>query len=394
MTNDFTKDPNVYYGLDVHQGTISIARIFPEESPQYVTTISNNPKDIEAFFKQELTQYAKIQTTYEAGGCGYHIHHQLTAMGIDNLVAAPSLIPKKPGKRVKNDKVDACNLAEYLRFGQLVGVHVPHEEQEAFKDLTRQRDAFKKQLRVARQQVQGMLRRYGKRYTDGKISWTMCYWNWLRKVKMPDLGRQEVLMEYIDNVEAIGDRIQKINQRITTLRAQWRKDSIAKALATLRGIDLFTATSIVAEVDDFSRFETAGQFMSYLGLTPGEFSSGERVGRNRVISAKVNRGSITKAGNKRLRWLLVEAAWHYRYLPSKPKALRTRWEGQPRQVLDHAWKAQARLYKKYTILNRKGKTSKVANIAVARELAGFIWSIGLMAETTLASGPQQPIKVA
>ncbi len=185
---DYSKDVDAYYGLDVHRATISIARCLPGGRPEYLTTISNNPKEIGVFFEQELAQYPRILTTYEAGGCGYHLHHQLTAMGIGNLVAAPSLIPKKPGKRVKNDKKDSCDLSEYLCNGQLVGVHVPQGEQEAFKDLTRQRDAFNRQLRVARQQVQGMLRRYGKRYTSGKISWTQAYWTWLRGVKMPEIG--------------------------------------------------------------------------------------------------------------------------------------------------------------------------------------------------------------
>ena len=379
----FNQSFDAYYGLDVHQATISISRALPDGECEYVTTLTNQTKAIDKFFKKELKTYANIQTAYEAGGCGFAVHHALVAHGIESQVIAPSLIPKIPGKRKKNDKVDSMNLATFLRDGLLVPIHIPEEEQIEVREHTRQRECFTAQLRVARQQVLSMLRRHGKRYTKGKKNWTKTYWGWLRGVEMPSLLLQEVLATYVDHVTDLQEKIAKIDRKLIQIHEDWTKASVSKGLATLRGIDTLTATSIVAEVDEFGRFETAGEFMSYLGLTPSEFSSGERVTRNRIRKDKVHRGAITKAGNGRIRRLLVEAAWSYRHLPRKYKALKKRWLNQPQEITNHAWKAQRRLYNKYRSMSQLGKSSTLVNVSVARELAGFVWAIGIMAESLL-----------
>ena len=375
------KSFDAYYGLDVHQATISVARVLPNGNCEYLTTLSNQEKNLREFFSRELEIYPKILTAYEAGGCGYHVHRLLSSLGITNLVIAPSLIPKLPGKRKKNDKVDSMDLAIFLRNGQLTPVHVPAEEQVAVREQTRQRETFTARLRVARQHVLSLLRRYGKRFTQGKHHWTKTFWKWLRGVEMSSLALQEVLLTYIEEVEEIQEKIARIDHKLEQIHQGWARASVAKALATLRGISFLTSTSIVAEMDEFCRFETAGEFMNYLGLTPSEFSSGERVTKHRVLPNKVNRGPITKTGNTRIRRLLIESAWSYRHLPRKSKDLNLRWIGQPSHITDHAWKAQRRLYKKHRALAQQGKSPQLTNVAVARELAGFVWAIGLMAES-------------
>ena len=389
-TTHSNKSYDAYYGLDAHQKTISVARALPHGESEYVTTLPNREKELHDFFTQELETYPRILTAYEAGGCGFFLHHFLLSLGLDNIVIAPSLIPKIPGKRRKNDKIDAIDLGMFLRNGQLVPIHVPDEEQLIIRENTRQREAFTAQLRVARQKVLAMLRRYGHRFTQGKLHWTKMHWHWLRGVKMTSLGLQEVLLEYIDHVETLMKKIADIDAKLERIPQQWTKAPIAKGLATLRGVDTYTATTLVAEIDEFSRFETAGEFMSYLGLTPTEFSSGERVTKHRVSQDKVRRGPITKAGNGRVRRLLIEAAWSYRHLPRRYKALMRRWKGQPQQLTDHAFKAQKRLYTKYRKLVESGKPTQVVNVAIARELAGFVWAIGIMAES-LQNAPKRAV---
>lgn len=371
---------DAWYGMDVHDNTISISRALPNHETQYITTLDNQANKVSAFFKQELKTYSNIMTVYEAGGCGTKLHKQLKKLGIINLVAAPSYLPKIPRGHNKNDKEDSKRLAKYAKSGDITAIYIHSDQDEIRKELTRQRLAFKRKQRIAQQQVLGFLRRHRIRFTKGKSNWTKTYWKWLHQQKIGDHRLQAVLLRYIEEVERCLYEIKKIDIQLEEFRKSWARESTVHALMALRGMDKTSAMILVAEVGDFSRFVTAGQFMKYCGLIPSEFSSGERVGKNRVIIKKIRRGRITKAGNSIIRSTLVESAQAYRHIPNRTRDIQKRSEGLPKDIVAHAWVAQKRIYKTYWNLVSKGKESNLAKVAAARELAGFVWAIGCMAE--------------
>lgn len=394
MTKYTTTEYRAFYGLDVHKATISIARCLPGGEPEYLTTITNSPEAIHAYFTEALETYPMILTAYEAGGCGNHVHRTLTKAGVKNLVIAPTLMPTKAGRRVKNDKEDAKSLAEYLANRQLTPIYVPDEDDEAYKAKTRQRTQFRKAATGAKQNLSSWLQLNGIRYTLGKTAWTKTYWTWLGSLKMETADMQEILQDYIDEVERLVEKIAKIDRDLERMQREWARSQVARALAAIRGINLVTAVTITAEIGDFYRFKTAGEFMSYLGLTPREFSSGERVGRNRVRADKIKRGAISKQGNTHVRRLLVEAAWKARHNPAKNAELRKRWKDLDESITDQAWESQKRLNKKYRSMIEKGKPSNVTVTAVARELAGFVWAIGRWAQDLAQEKAQTQTEIA
>lgn len=381
-----------FLGLDVHQATITVAMCGEKGKPVHIATIPNKDRDITNFFTQLNKRYQEIHTTYEAGGCGFHLHRVLTDLEIPNVVLAPSKLAKAPGNKVKNDKFDAIMLSDALRKYRVLNnneispVFIPHLEDEAMRDLTRYRDGVKKQVKVVKNQILGLLRRHGHSYQAGKTKWTKVFYRWLnaRKLDHPDL--QMILVELIEELERLDAKVAQIDQTLTAKRKAWRKNPVVQALMSLRGIAEYTAISVAAEIGCFTRFESAAKFMSYLGLTPSEYSSGERVTKNKVAVGKVKRGSITKAGNRRVRSLLVEAAIHAAKVPRKKGAFLQRSKGLPKVITDHAWKGQKRLYQTYWRLTNRGKPTNVARTAVARELAGFIWAIANLAEVAVEGG--------
>lgn len=386
MTHSTPNQP-AFYGLDVHQDTISIARCTADtKTSEYLTTIKNDPAEIAAFFNKELRTYPWIQSAYEAGACGYAIHHQLLSLGIDSLVVAPSKIPTTRSRGQKNDKLDSMHLAKCLHNQDLVAIHVPDQDQCDMRALTRQRQTWVGMLKQAKNRVAGHLRnKTNERFTEGKKAWTYKYWRWLETIELSTPTETRVLKRYIQNVKDLMHDIEDIDKEISALQEHWNNREVVRGLTAIRGIGDYTAAALVGEIGSFSRFETAAQFMSYIGLVPNMFSSGERKPGGGVDRKKLLQGGITKAGNDRVRWLLVEAAWHARHFPKKDP-YRKRWEGLPKSVVDHAWKAQKRLFSKFQSLSLKRKPSPVVNIAVARELAGFIWSIGCQMER--ATNPQ------
>jgi transposase len=375
-----TLNEPTYYGLDVHQNAISIARCTAEtKSPEYITTIVNDPEKIKAFFKEELKKYPWIQSAYEAGACGYHIHHTLLSIGIDSQVVAPTKIPTQRVRGLKNDKRDSMHLAKCLHNQDLTSIYIPDEAQLDMRELTRQREALMKDIKQAKNRVYAFLRRLGIRYTQGKTSWTQKYRQWLNTLKLDTPVQQKVFNRFRQGVDDLYMQLEETDKDIHELRQASQHREVIKGLMAIRGVGEYTAAALVGEVGNFSRFETAGEFMSYLGLTPNELSSGERVPGSGINRDKLKQGGITKAGNGRLRRLLVEAAWHAHHRPRKD-AFKHRWEGLPQAVIDHAWKAQLRLYRKKQNMTTAHKSSQKTNIAVARELAGFIWWIGCLME--------------
>jgi transposase len=255
-------------------------------------------------------------------------------------------------------------LTRLYRAGELTAVWVPDQEQEAIRDLTRIREDMKSMERHARQRLSGFLLRHEKRYS-GKSKWTPGYFRWLETVRFKNPIQQIVFQEYVDMVKVLQGRVASIEQEMRKALSDWSLGFVVEALMALRGINLVTAMTIVAEIGDMSRFESPRQLMAYLGLVPSEHSSGSRQ----------KRGEITKTGNGHVRRVLVESAWSYRLPARKTAHLQRKAAKTTEAVQEIAWKAQKRLCRRYWHLIHKGKLQVQACTAVARELVGFIWAI-------------------
>jgi transposase len=355
-----------FVGMDVHKETIavSVAEAFGGEV-RYLGEFHNTPEAVVKLVRQLRKGDAKLSCCYEAGPCGYGLHRQLLEMGIANQVVAPSLIPKKPGDRVKTDRRDSLTLARLLRAGELTAVWVPDTNQEALRDLTRAREDMKHLERQTKQRLQAFLLRHGKRY-GGERRWTKMYFHWLEEVKFDQPVQQIVFQEYVDTVQAMTRRVAALDKQIESAESESSFGPVIKGLTALRGIQRLTATTIMAEIGDLHRFATAPQLMAYLGMVPSEHSSGPHQ----------SKGGITKTGNGHVRRVLVEAAWTYHHPARKTADLQRRAKQAPEAVQEIAWKAQTRLCGRYRLLEGKGKLKVKVCTAIARELVGFIWAIG------------------
>jgi len=354
-----------FVGLDVHKETIavSVAEAHGGEV-RYVGEIANTPEALVKLVRQLKKGGATLSFCYEAGPCGYELYRQLKGLGQACQVVAPSLIPRKPGDRVKTDRRDSLNLARLLRAGELTPVWVPDEPQEALRDLTRAREDMKRMQRQAKQRLLAFLLRHRKTFS-GKTRWTQAFYRWLEDLKFDQPIQQIVFQEYIDLVQSMDKRVAAFDQQIEGASSHSVFAPMITGYTALRGVDRLTAMTIVAEIGDLKRFTSAPQFMAYLGLVPSEHSSG----------ASKSRGSITKTGNGHVRRVLVEAAWTYRHAARKTATLQRRAEKAPQRVQDIAWAAQKRLCGRYRSLQERGKLKVQVCTAIARELAGFIWAI-------------------
>lgn len=360
------KEFSKYVGMDVHKATIavSVADAVGGDA-RYLGEVSNTPEALIKLVRQLKKGEAQLSFCYEAGPCGYGIHRQLTELGWDCQVVAPSLIPKKAGDRVKTDRRDSMMLARLHRAGELTAVWIPDDAQEGLRDLTRAREDMKHLQRQAKQRLTAFLLRYGKSYA-GKSNWTQAHYRWLETMKFGQIVQQIVFQEYVDTVKVLNKRIDALDKQLECTASESVFWPVIEGLMALRGVNLLTATTVVAEIGDLKRFASAPQLMAYLGIVPSEHSSG----------ASKSRGGITKTGNHHVRRVLVEAAWTYRHPARKTAHLQRRSERTSDAVQDIAWKAQKRLCSRYRLMESKGKLKVQACTAVARELAGFIWAIG------------------
>lgn len=313
--------------------------------------------------KLEREALGKVHACYEAGPCGYALQRQLEKEGVRCDVVAPSLIPVKPGDRIKTDRRDAKKLAEMLRAELLTVVRPPTEAEESVRDLCRCREDAKHDETRAKNRLMKFLLRHGAIYSDGR-AWTQRYGRWLRSLRFANQVQQSVFEEYLLVVEQRQERVHAIEEKLAKVAAEEPYRDPVAHLRCFRGIDTVTAMTIVAELHDIRRFNSPRELMAYLGLVPSEHTS----------SDKHRRGNITKAGNSHVRRVLVEASWQYRHRPGVGAALRARRRGQPSRVVALADRAMSRLNRRYWSLTMRGKPHNVATIAVARELAGFIWS--------------------
>jgi transposase len=360
------KEFSKFVGMDVHKATIAVAVAEAGGGEvRYGGEIANTPEAIAKLVRQLRKGDAQLAFCYEAGPCGYGIHRQLTELGWDCQVVAPSLIPKKAGDRVKTDRRDSVMLARLHRAGELTAVWVPDDAQEGLRDLTRAREDMKHLQRQAKQRLSAFLLRYGKCY-EGKSNWTQAHYRWLEEMKFSQPVQQIVFQEYVDTVKALSKRVDGLDKQLESAATESVFWPVIEGLMALRGVNLLTAATVVAEIGDLKRFASAPQLMAYLGVVPSEHSSG----------ASKSRGGITKTGNSHVRRVLVEAAWTYRHPARKTAHLQRRAECTPDAVQEIAWKAQKRLCARYRLMQGKGKLKVQACTAVARELAGFIWAIG------------------
>ena len=349
-------DGTTFVGLDVHVATIAVAVARGGGAAEDLGTIPNTPHAL-AKRLRKLGPPEALRVCYEAGPCGYGIYRQLTALGMVCTVVAPSLIPVRPGDRVKTDRRDAAKLARLLRSGDLTPVAVPTPEQEALRDLSRAREAAIGDRHRARQRLVKLFARHGVAEPGG-TRWTTTWWAWASTVALPEPAAQVVLGELRAAIADAHARVDRLTAALAELAAASSQAPVIAALQTLHGVGLITAVGIVAEVGDLTRFDRASQLFAYAGLVPSEHSSGGRR----------QRGGITKTGNRHLRYLLVEAAWHY----ARPIRVSAAIPASPAERI--AQQARARLQRRYWRLVGRGKPKPVAVVAIARELVGFVWA--------------------
>ena len=353
----------LYVGLDVHKETIAVAVAEPGRgSARYWGEIAHTPKAISKLVARlsRETSGEVMLFCYEAGPCGYGLYRRLLSLGQDcEVVAAPK------SERIKTDRRDALQLARLLRAGELRRVWVPDQEQEAMRDLSRCREDFKGQQQKARQQLNGFVLRHGHHWPRGKTRWTSAHFNWLESLRLAHPAQQVVLQEYIEAVRAATVRVEDITRQLMAAIPQWSLAPVVLSLVALRGIDRLAAVTLLAELGDISRFDSPSQLMGYLGLVPGEHSSG----------ARRRQGGITGAGNGHARRMLVESAWSYRFPARQTMHLKRKAREASPQARAIAWRAQKRLCGRYRALSQAGKHQKVVCVAIARELSGFVWDI-------------------
>ena len=356
----------LFVGLDVHKDSIAVAHAAggSTEPPVFVGAIGPRQADLDQLLRRLHGKTSALTFAYEAGPSGYGLYRYLTGKGLPCQVVAPSLIPKKPGDRVKTDRRDAVELARLLRSGDLTAVYVPSVEDEALRDVCRARDAARVTGKDAKLRLKAFLLRLGRHYV-GRATWNDAHRRYLAKVVCPTPAQQIVFQESVRAVDEQVDRLQRLEAELLERAPTWRLYPVVQALQALRGVQFLVAITVVAELGDLTRFDSPRQLAAFVGLIPSEYSSG----------GSRHQGGITKAGNGRARRALIEAAWAYRH-PAKVSAhIQSRIDHLPKPLQDLGWKAQVRLCKRFRRLVARGKHPNVAVTAVARELIAFMWAI-------------------
>ncbi len=353
-----------FCAMDIHKDSITVAIAADGRAPVLYGTIQSTGAAVAKLADKLSGPGAPLRFCYEAGPCGYGVYRQLRALGHECAVVAPSLIPRRPGDRIKTDRRDALSLARLHQKGELTSVWVPDEEQEAIRDLERAREDFKHAERRVRQRLNGFLLRHGRVYTGGR-RWTQAHYRWLETQRFAHPAQQIVFQEYVDEVKHAQTRIKTLEKELEQVLCDWTFSGQARDLMALRGVDTLTAITVLAELGDITRFDTPRQLMAFVGLVPSEHSSGQRR----------QRGAITKAGNAHVRRVLVESAWCYRFPARKTRHLQRRAERTAPAVQAIAWKAQRRLCGRYRRLSARGMPKGKVCTAIARELLGFMWAI-------------------
>jgi transposase len=356
----------LFIGLDVHKETIAVAYVAEERGAEVTSlgTIGTRQGAIDKLIRKLQGKGKTLHFVYEAGPCGYWLYRYLSKKDLKCWVVAPSQIPKKASDRVKTDRRDAVQLARLLRSGDLTPVYIPTVEDEAIRDVVRAREDALKDLKAAKVRLKAFLLRQDIRY-EGRATWGPAHLRWLAAVVCPTPAQQIVFQEYVRAVSDHTERLQRLEAELPALVQSWRWLPVVDAIQALRGVQFIAAVTLLAELGDLTRFENPRHLMSYLGLVPSEHTSGERR----------RQGSITKTGNSHARRVLVEGAWAYRYPAKVSRHLQLRLEKVPQAIQDISWKAQVRLCKRYRRLVARGKQVNQVVVAIAREMAAFVWAI-------------------
>lgn len=378
----------LYLGLDVHAENIAVA-IAEEGRDGEVRNygmISSDLHSVEKLLRKLGHPGKELRVCYEAGPCGFVIARRLKKMEIDCAVVAPSLTPKGSGDKIKTDRRDARMLARLHRAGELTAVHIPDERDEAIRDLCRARTDAVHDLRSGRSQLKAFLLRNGYRYTE-KTAWSYAHMRYLRELVLPHAAMRVVLEEYLQCIDAANERIERLEVHMKALLDEWHLAPVVKALMGFKGYKTVAAMITVSEIGDIHRFAHPRQLMAYLGLVPSESSSG----------GSRAQGAITKCGNGHLRWIFNECAQHYRLPPKVSQELTTRQEhvakSHRREMQEISWRCQNRLHERGRKLAARGKTRQKVQIALARELAAFVWEV-MRLVTPTADGTHVEVNTA
>jgi transposase len=353
-------------GLDVHKDSIAVADVARDHDAEviYLGAIGTRQCDIDQLVRMRQAKAQHLVFIYAAGPCGYWRYRDLTNKGHVCWVVAPSRMPKKAGDRVKTDRRDTVQLARLMRSGDLTPVDVPAVQDEAMRDLSRARADALHDLKTAKCRLNAFLLRHDIRYT-GRATWGPAHLRWLSAVVCPTPAQPIVFQAYVRAVTEHTDRLQRLDQELHEQVTAWRLCPVVDALQALRGVQLTVAVTTVAELGDLTRFDHPRHLMKYLGLTPSEYSSGERR----------RQGGITKTGKTHACRALVEGAWAYRYPAKVSRHLQLRLEKLPKPIQDTSWKAQVRLCKRDRPRSARGKNPNQVVVAIARELIALMWAI-------------------
>lgn len=361
-------DTITFIGLDTHKEFSEVVAIKDNREASH-STLGRIPSTRQAFIKlarrlQSQHPASTLHFVYEAGPCGFWIYRLLTSLGHVCYVVAPSLIPKRPGERIKTDKRDAIKLARLMRANELSPIYVPEADDEAVRDLSRARETACHDRKRAKHQIKSFLLRNFIAY-KGSANWGPKHRRWLAELVLPHPAQQIVLQEMIGTLNERTQRLNNLDNELAHISSQWRFYPVVKAIQAMRGVSLIVAMGLICELGDLTRFDHPSKLMAYIGLVPSEHTS----------SDKRRLGSITKMGNTRARRLLVEGAHSYRHQPKVSIEMEKRQEGLPQPIKDIAWQAQLRLCRRYQRLIYRGKHRNIVVVATAREMVAYLWEI-------------------
>jgi transposase len=350
-----------YLGLDVHRDTISVAVLRPDHDAPEVERITHDEPSMRRLVAR-FPEPRRLRACYEAGPTGYELARLLARLHVGCQVIAPTLIPTAPGDRVKTDSRDCRRLARLHRAGELVAIRIPTVAEEAVRDLCRARADLLEDRTRARHRLSKFLLRHGRVFRAGS-AWTYAHERWLVTQRFDDPALTATYNHYRATLDARDAQLEAIQADLATW---YGRPPFADQVARLayRGVTRLGGLTLASEVADWRRFATAGQFMGFCGLVPSEYSSGNSTWR----------GRITKCGNAHLRTQLVESAWAYQHRPQATLELRRRQAGLPPETVARAWTAQLRLCGRFRRLQARKNAKQLVVIAVARELAGFLWA--------------------
>lgn len=374
----------IHIGLDVHAQTIAVAVAGGTGSAGEVRLHGSISSDLHSVDKllaklRKAHPEAELRFCYEAGPTGFVLQRHFARKDLVCIVVAPSLIPTRSGDKIKTDRRDAVKLARLFRAGELTGVNIPDAVDEAMRDLCRARTDAVQDQRRQRAQLKAFLLRHGYRY-QGKTSWNEKHLSYLRSLTLSHPAHRAVLEDTLTTLIGAQERIARLEENMEALLTGWQMKPVVQALMGMRGFALVGAMVMVSELGSAWRFEHPRQLMAYLGLVPTENSSG----------GKRRQGGISKTGNSHARWIMIEASHHYRLEPGVSPQLSKRQEGLDEDVKACAWKAQTRLHKRLKQLLARGKHRNKAQVAVARELTGFVWQIFRLMENRVGAPDQTP----